>query len=201
MSPLICWRFHVFQSTPSLRKATTLRAALTDLPEAFQSTPSLRKATCREQENNSDRAISIHTFLAEGDAGEAVSLRNSHISIHTFLAEGDKDWGAKEEDEEYFNPHLPCGRRLSHFSFQKCYSIFQSTPSLRKATSHITRSPWSWTAFQSTPSLRKATSSCPVIAAYGLFQSTPSLRKATRHYLNTQVILDISIHTFLAEGD
>ena len=179
MRPLICWRFHVFQSTPSLRKATTLRAALTDLPEAFQSTPSLRKATCREQENNSDRAISIHTFLAEGD----------------------KDWGAKEEDEEYFNPHLPCGRRLSHFSFQKCYSIFQSTPSLRKATSHITRSPWSWTAFQSTPSLRKATSSCPVIAAYGLFQSTPSLRKATRHYLNTQVILDISIHTFLAEGD
>ena len=112
MRPLICWRFHVFQSTPSLRKATTLRAALTDLPEAFQSTPSLRKATCREQENNSDRAISIHTFLAEGDAGEAVSLRNSHISIHTFLAEGDKDWGAKEEDEEYFNPHLPCGRRL-----------------------------------------------------------------------------------------
>ena len=78
----------------------------------FQSTPSLRKVTFTPFSVSYAMAISIHTFLAEGDGaaviGEALitlfqstpSLRkvtcvgaaaekSVHISIHTFLAEGD----------------------------------------------------------------------------------------------------------------
>ena len=54
--------------------------------------------------------ISIHTFLAEGDLLKQYVYSYITISIHTFLAEGDGYEGRKEKYEDYFNPHLPCGR-------------------------------------------------------------------------------------------
>ena len=58
-----------------------------------------------------DMMISIHTFLAEGDADwEGWTDEPDKISIHTFLAEGDFAVCAVGGDDEYFNPHLPCGR-------------------------------------------------------------------------------------------
>ncbi len=53
------------------------------------STPSLRKATGADPMGTGAGAISIHTFLAEGDASLLSSGCRSSSSIHTFLAEGD----------------------------------------------------------------------------------------------------------------
>ena len=55
--------------------------------------------------------ISIHTFLAEGDAGKRAGSDICIISIHTFLAEGDAMGHTGEAHRGNFNPHLPCGRR------------------------------------------------------------------------------------------
>ena len=56
----------------------------------FQSTPSLRKVTALMAPIVTSQAISIHTFLAEGDSCSQHGLGNvGEISIHTFLAEGD----------------------------------------------------------------------------------------------------------------
>ena len=77
--------------------------------------------------------ISIHTFLAEGDAMDHISESTQRISIHTFLAEGDGFcFWLIEQNIQFqstpssrkvtllltdsirllpnFNPHLPRGR-------------------------------------------------------------------------------------------
>ena len=122
----------------------------------------------------------------------------------------------------YFNPHLPCGRRLDIKFYLDRYEAFQSTPSLRKATFIViplflveifqstpslrkatipAYDRYSKVTFQSTPSLRKATTYYDGDKVYVEFQSTPSLRKATISLTINPVMLAISIHTFLAEGD
>ena len=100
-----------FQSTPSLRKVTRWHFKNLLLvynfnphlpcgrwqPQAmdilittvFQSTPSLRKVTKGELQAAETFAISIHTFLAEGDFRFSFIITCNCISIHTFLAEGD----------------------------------------------------------------------------------------------------------------
>ena len=55
--------------------------------------------------------------------------------------------------------------------------------------------------FQSTPSLRKVTQLLCVLHQAQIFQSTPSLRKVTLWSVLPTHQQDISIHTFLAEGD
>ena len=55
----------------------------------FQSTPSLRKVTSINSSKKIVLTISIHTFLAEGDLHQYLMPAISCISIHTFLAEGD----------------------------------------------------------------------------------------------------------------
>ena len=169
----------------------------------------------------------------------------SYISIHTFLAEGDIFMIIGIRTSKNFNPHLPCGRRLVRgpevtigVAFQSTPSLrkattwdgsaditaaFQSTPSLRKATVFSKRLRYylsisihtflaegdtaRWrnirknTEFQSTPSLRKATNKNIRVSRVETFQSTPSLRKATIPNPINSVQTDISIHTFLAEGD
>ena len=124
----------------------------------------------------------------------------------------------------YFNPHLPCGRRLGRRKLptvncdisihtflaegddlwhhgSKWLCQFQSTPSLRKATSvgimnHMRRK------FQSTPSLRKATVNEKALAA-GCTNFNPHLPCGRRQNIlrNLSIYIIISIHTFLAEGD
>ena len=77
---------------------------------------------------------------------------------------------------------------------------FQSTPSLRKVTFLLcTRMLLS--RFQSTPSLRKVTEQDLRPRIPDQFQSTPSLRKVTDEDGEIGRLDNISIHTFLAEGD
>ena len=130
----ICGRhLAIFQSTPSSRKVTFHRTVWKER-YAFQSTPSSRKVTMMYSVMTSCRQISIHTFLAEGDAW---------VCIHQVST-----W--------YFNPHLPRGRWRNLFVNTIKATLFQSTPSSRK----VTRLPevlLPFRLFQSTPSSRKVT--------------------------------------------
>ena len=149
--------------------------------QAFQSTPSLRKVTSMYPSGECHILISIHTFLTEGDVDRAFSWFPAHsyfnphlpygrwhrpqknvfgskISIHTFLTEGD----------------------VIYLLMWNHFWKFQSTPSLRKVTTvtcfwltnvnHISIHTFltegdalllgrclMLSRFQSTPSLRKVT--------------------------------------------
>ncbi len=123
----------------------------------FQSTLSSRRATCFP-----------HGGYIQG-----------HISIHALLAESDTAALPPTRPSPDFNPRSPCGERPGTSARWSRPLIFQSTLSLRRATS--TFRIWrSWTeTFQSTLSLRRAT-----CAAYGFVMSR-----------------NISIHALLAESD
>ena len=107
----------------------------------FQSTPSSRKVTPCSPSERRGRAISIHTFLAEGDPRSHPRPSPSLcISIHTFLAEGD---GALDFMDEF---HVPISIHtfLAEGDSRKCRASwwqrrFQSTPSSRKVTEEHSR--------------------------------------------------------------
>ena len=146
----------------------------------FQSTPSLRKATVEFKREGNIPVISIHTFLAEGDNLSGGLDTEKGISIHTFLAEG--DYNNFESAGEYtisIHTFLAEGD-LTTVSPLFRAEEFQSTPSLRKATNVDWDHWFCFFVFQSTPSLRKATYRGQVQELIlQTFQSTPSLRKAT----------------------
>ena len=124
--------------------------------------------------------ISIHTFLAEGDADNHQRAVCNWISIHTFLAEGDGPASTPCQWQKNFNPHLPCGRWRSGRIDRRCRDCtFQSTPSLRKVTlvqGKLDRQAQDF---------------------------NPHLPCGRWHFVQifTANVSSISIHTFLAEGD
>ena len=102
-----------FQSTPSLRKVTITRLGSCGGARQFQSTPSLRKVTPEVFHCFLPGWISIHTFLAEGDA---FSFSESTLYV-----------------EFQSTPSL---RKVTcPASHTNLFELFQSTPSLRKVTS------------------------------------------------------------------
>ena len=123
----------------------------------------------------------------------------------------------------YFNPRPPHGGRLRFFSGLISPSLFQSTPSSRRATQSV-KFASSLLVFQSTPSSRRATQNvkfassllvfqstpssrratrCPQCAQNRIpvFQSTPSSRRATTDFTDLFRMFHISIHALLTEGD
>ena len=84
--------------------------------------------------------ISIHTFLVEGDTITATKQKKHIISIHTFLVEGDKFY-----DGRYSLPGISIHTFLveGDLSAQQAVEygfVFQSTPSLWKATTERLKS-------------------------------------------------------------
>ncbi len=146
---------NTFQSTPSLRKATR-SDTVRETARLFQSTPSLRKATLL-------KALHAVYFLFQSTP----SLRKATEKTRQATQIG-----------EYFNPHLPCGRR--RFQILLLRNVVYFNPHLPCG-----RRP-------ARPKLSSGTDS---------FQSTPSLRKATGDPGYDFKGSIISIHTFLAEGD
>ena len=139
----------------------------------------MRKATELLANYTAHKPISIHTFLAEGDRGFICSsYRGYNFNPHL-------PCGRRPRLPHFqllqlnFNPHLPCGRRLEEAGKALSDFVFQSTPSLRKAT-RFAHDRKEVREFQSTPSLRKATLKAGSALSLFGFQSTPSLRKATR---------------------
>ena len=190
----------------------------------FQSTPSLRRATRRTAGILSVGLVSIHALLAESDAVYLIApSRRSSFNPRPPCGERPKlfQWAtassrfqstpslrrATSRDHvirdrfQCFNPRPPCGERRNYPSRCHLASRFQSTPSLRRATVPATpmlkvmsrfnprppcgERPTAFISylpnalFQSTPSLRRATAGKSIPILTDEFQSTPSLRRAT----------------------
>ena len=123
----------------------------------FQSTHSLRSATNREE---------------DGVCADCVS-------IHALLAECDKVFRALKDEQDSFNPRTPCGVRLPTVDEMAGIFKFQSTHSLRSATSC------------SKPFLTEPNSFNP---------RTPcGVRRMHRNAL--VLLIPVSIHALLAECD
>ena len=189
-----------FQSTHSLRSATIMKGR-NGLPALFQSTHSLRSAT-----NPAD----IYTFLQT-------------VSIHALLAECDRRQVGVQLSPHCFNPRTPCGVRPVPAFCPLCFSPFQSTHSLRSATSKYTGACHEYAVSihallaecdfhvehlcnrvsgfnPRTPcGVRLASTRAHVTSTQ--FQSTHSLRSATSGLSASSPSCAVSIHALLAECD
>ena len=139
---------------------------------------------CGERRWWSDRParpgrVSIHALLAESDWNPLIRKMNLRVSIHALLAESDPPQ-VLDRITQGVSIHalLAESDPLPRFILSG-RSEFQSTPSLRRATPHISKADRARVMFQSTPSLRRATQSVCVSCRRSMFQSTPSLRRAT----------------------
>ena len=124
----------------------------------------------------------------------------------------------------YFNPRPPRGGRLLALSTSAPRSVFQSTPSARRATSRPVQLHSNRARFQSTPSARRATreniyanplvkisihalreegdeANGWIVGKTKIFQSTPSARRATAVLVKETYVQTISIHALREEGD
>ena len=103
-----------FQSPPPMREATAWSAAIAATGQ-FQSPPPMREATHNKLPLQVCRVISIPASHAGGDLREIQSdCRYERISIPASHAGGDGGWQRGRSCAVYFNPRLPCGRRLQH---------------------------------------------------------------------------------------
>ena len=122
--------------------------------------------------------ISIHALREESDVGDAVVVAGSAISIHALREESD----------------------LLGVAAVVVLVRFQSTLSVRRATSGHTSSPLI-PKFQSTLSVRRATARKYVDNFQEIFQSTLSVRRATVSCWPVWLALFISIHALREESD
>ena len=113
-----------------------LRFALPPIPR-FQSTHSLRSATDAESIELISIPVSIHALLAECDSGSVLPLSERTVSIHALLAECDQRIIPGGSLRQRFNPRTPCGVRQQHPPQNPSKTKFQSTHSLRSATSLV----------------------------------------------------------------
>ena len=172
-----------------------------DMRALFQSTHSLRSATALADLDMMHMWVSIHALLAECDAMNNQIKLNDGVSIHALLAECDHIRRRIARRTSCFNPRTPCGVRQPPGNENTKTKRFQSTHSLRSATTQaasLARSPKSFNP--RTP--------CGVrqINAYGhksilRFQSTHSLRSATIGSRRKTATDKVSIHALLAECD
>ena len=199
-------RLHI--SIHALREESDCRAARRpNGTSEFQSTPSARRATPRQHlQRRSRRDISIHALREESDAMRtALSQSRRVISIHALREESDLHGARHCSDVQHFNPRPPRGERHAPTSHSRRHqSIFQSTPSARRATRS---SPLRWMSADSISihALREESDSerrsdrCQVTSYFNprpprgerrashrrcqtcaaIFQSTPSARRAT----------------------
>ena len=104
----------------------------------FQSTHSLRSATGAVDVHSPDFYVSIHALLAECDLHLGKYRQQEMVSIHALLAECDPAPRKISSAGNGFNPRTPCGVRLIMTLPILTRSLFQSTHSLRSATSKYT---------------------------------------------------------------
>ena len=135
--PLRAVRHRIFQSTPSVGRATTLSDPQ-NMPVKFQSTPSVGRATRYNVIGMGCTNISIHALRGEGDRGglffflsslyfnprppwggrpQAVAIGSvsKGISIHALRGEGDREYFRLYLIKSYFNPRPPWGGRRWFF--------------------------------------------------------------------------------------
>ena len=106
------------------------------LSRSFQSTPSVGRATFKiGREIGKYIGISIHALRGEGDAYSGGTLNVPvYISIHALRGEGDPRAPRAGALRLYFNPRPPWGGRLISKWKSDGVGVFQSTPSVGRAT-------------------------------------------------------------------
>ena len=125
-----------FQSTPSVGRATIfLRINFRNLK--FQSTPSVGRATRRKKRNGTFKEISIHALRGEGDCRPCTCVHHRQISIHALRGEGDKLRLRLLPSSIDFNPRPPWGGRPGIPAAAAGVLLFQSTPSVGRATTYF----------------------------------------------------------------
>ena len=123
----------------------------------FQSTPSARRATQCHPYRRHSTPISIHALREEGDLLKAqgckttvkfqstpsarratgdgvVAVQDFLISIHALREEGDMELSRNQFNKKDFNPRPPRGGRHNARNVNTDGTLFQSTPSARRAT-------------------------------------------------------------------
>ena len=106
-------RLHFNPHPPWGGRRASIRTARTMV--TFQSTPSVGRATRINQNRANNGNISIHTLRGEGDV--IIDCDDGAVWLN-------------------FNPHPPWGGRQKQWALKTKKSIFQSTPSVGRATSH-----------------------------------------------------------------
>ena len=192
--------FHVFQPTPSSRRATQRRRRW-PAAAGFQPTPSSRRATVGAvRPHYEDEFQPTPSSRRATVCPEPLDLVGQ-ISTHALLAEGDRHWGSGEPASADFNPRPPRGGRPGRDGSPARPEEFQPTPSSRRATG------------QGSDVGIPAEISTHALLAEGdpdgdgvrgqarLFQPTPSSRRATHRAHRPGGRRNISTHALLAEGD
>ena len=147
-------------------------------------------------------AISIHTFLAEGDLDRLDAIDEYVISIHTFLAEGDVMAAANRQAPTNISIHtfLAEGDVLQFF-WLHCYCQISIHTFLAEGDGAVCAGKWTQTDFNPHLPRGRWPWYYQPQTTFLIFQSTPSSRKVTGKRQGNWSINLISIHTFLAEGD
>ena len=191
----------MFQSTHSLRSATSSTG---EQPGTIKVSIHALLAECDPRTGEVEtimETVSIHALLAECDFYEGAKRFAYVVSIHALLAECDETLTKRKEPEQCFNPRTPCGVRLG--TILRCTKklLFQSTHSLRSATSKVAQP-----VVDETVSIHALLAECDLdeLKSSGFssaFQSTHSLRSATRINFRLAGLFAVSIHALLAECD
>ncbi len=102
----------LFQSTPSVGRATNICKLAKRNDLTFQSTPSVGRATIQVVNKCLPIIISIHALRGEGDVlAPQSSSEYSLISIHALRGEGDMRSNHPSRGSRDFNPRPPWGGR------------------------------------------------------------------------------------------
>ena len=173
----------IFQSTPSVGRATIFELFHTQTHCDFNPRPPWGGRLNHRQLNNQTTYISIHALRGEGDIFFA---RPNRYKLHFNPR---PPWGGRLLSRFslilaiYFNPRPPWGGRRSISSLRKRRVLFQSTPSVGRATIsdgqlRVLDAPISIHALRGEGDLTAILG----FVGIAVFQSTPSVGRATHRF-------------------
>ena len=193
--------YKAFQSTLSMRRATRFAPRQPFISE-FQSTLSMRRATLFCRIVASGWLISIHALHEESDKRERVPHRYRNISIHALHEESDRQGHHQQQQRKISIHALHEESDPLTYASCICQKVFQSTLSMRRATS--TRSGLIVSGDIISIHALHEESDQQLIAEGWVqrpFQSTLSMRRATSPVRRALERGDISIHALHEESD
>ena len=123
-----------FQSTPSVGRATQGYIRMILKRGNFNPRPPWGGRRCQYLRRSPNKSISIHALRGEGDREREKKDVALIISIHALRGEGDCVGGIPVRRTPDFNPRPPWGGRLGTTGTKQQQKIFQSTPSVGRAT-------------------------------------------------------------------
>ena len=144
----------------------------------FQSTLSVRRATKRNLNKSIKDIISIHALREESDIVDLQRKINMEIdiSIHALREESDFWLLCRVICQGYFTPRCPWGERQARTPRSNRGVEFQSTLSVRRATSLMLDFAY-MIKFQSTLSVRRATLTATAVLIFSFPISIHALRE------------------------